>query len=290
MSSIHSPLPQDISLVPTLPSFDILDSSFRQLWIRLAPSIIVLSLPYLWKTFTFLLPRRISHYIIEIPSSFLLPFLTLDELYPSSKEDEQKPKGMSLWKGIILVGGSLVHALGWTMVVGWDLVADGSGFSTFDLTSIFLALLWVYSSILLLIQPRQTPHPTLVIFTLIQLVANLATFASVLFKLSLLPPGIPHEPLLSWTALAFEAFALVLELIMIGVSFSLKLQDVPEEFLRENKKITDQGEMGSSLEDMTSLWVSPPRPSLLLLFGLVLTSIAHSPTSRDGSLSSGSTL
>lgn len=256
---------QDPSLVPSLHSFDLLDPSFRQLWIRLVPSIIVLSLPYLWKTFTLLLPPRISHYLIDIPTTFLSPFLTLSELYPSSKEEQQKPKGMNLWKSIVLVGGSLVHALGWTMVVGWDLVADGSGFTSFDLTSFFLALLWVYSAILLLAQPRQTPHPTLIIFTIIQLVANLATFAAILFKLSLLPPGIPHEPLLSWKALAFEATALVLELIMIGVSFSLKLQDVPEEFLRENKRNTDAGEMGSSLEDMTSLWVSPRRPSLLSL-------------------------
>lgn len=247
---------QDISLVPSLRSFDILDPSFRQLWIRLIPSIIVISLPYLWSIFTFLLPRKISHYLIEIPGEFLSPFLTLQELYPSTQED-QKPKGMSLWKGIILVGGSLIHALGWIMVVGWDLVADGSGVTFFDLTSLLLASLWLYSSILLLLQPRQTPHPTLIIFTIIQLIANLATFAAALFQLSLLPPGIPHEPLLPWSTVTFEALALVLELIMIGVSFSLKLQDVPEEFLRENKKATDEGEMGSSLEDTTSVWVSP---------------------------------
>jgi hypothetical protein len=225
------------------------------------PSIVLLSLPYLWKLYKLVLPRPVKRVLVDGPASFLSPFLTLDELYPTSATTHKKPT-RPLYTHIVLSGGALVHALCWLLVVGWKLIADSgassptpSSFSAATIaTSVILAILWLYTAILPLLQPRQTPHPSLVIFTALQLVSNVLTFATALFRWSLLTPGTPHPALLDWKTATFTGLALALEMAMLGVALGLKLVEVPEEFLRENEEAKARGEPGSSREDMTTVW------------------------------------
>lgn len=245
--------------VPSLVSFDVLDPTWRQIYLRTIPSVVLLSLPYLWELFKFILPRPVKRVLVDVPASFLAPFLTLDELYPqpNAKSKPTRP----LYAHIVLSGGALVHSLGWLGVVGWKAIASSGQSSSSSpsstavlATSAVLSALWLYTAVLPLLQPRQTPHPSLLVFTFVQAVVNVLTYATALFKWSLVVPGVPHPTLLDWRTATLTGVALAIELAMIAIGLGLKLQSVPVAFLEENEKVVSEGAPGSSKEDMTTVW------------------------------------
>lgn len=211
---------------------DILSSEWRELYLFLIPSLVLLFAPSLLRLLGYILPRQARKYLIDLPYEYLGPCLTLDEIYEPNERATSAPagrrskKGIPLWKLILLVSGSLLQAGFWLGRFAWISISSSYGIRS-AWPSLVLGLCWAYASLLPMLSTRPTPHTSVVLFYAVAFLASTLTFLTTLYEYSLLPP-IPHGRLLSDVTIARESASLVLNAFLIGLSLTLPMQSVPQ--------------------------------------------------------------
>lgn len=172
-------------------------------WARIAASAAVLGLPLVFALVRAITPRVVS----ETLAAWIGSFLTLSELYPSSSQGfgGERKKGTAWWKAILLCLFATVQSAGWIVLAGWHLALD------YGLTVVWmdalLSVFWIYAALVPVLEPREYPRPSLVLFYSVNFFASSLTFLTTLYRYSQLPP-LPHEPLLPNSVIIIESISL----------------------------------------------------------------------------------
>ena len=207
-------------LLPS-PEWDPMSPSFRAVYLSLLPSLLLLVLPPAISFIPRVLPRTVKHYLVDIPQSYIGPFITLHDLYPPDKRPKQeRPR----WKTVILVGGALAQ-LQHVVLANWKSAAFDAAAAEGWVVSGLLGACWLYAAGWpLVVRRRATANPALLAFYVVQLVATALTFLTWLYARNVHPA----TPRLSVITIVSTAVALVVNVILVGVTLSLPIVELPE--------------------------------------------------------------
>ena len=219
------------------PSWDVMSPSFRAVYLSLAPSLLLLALPPVISLITRIVPKTVRHYLVDVPHSYIGPFITLHDLYPPDKRPKQeRPR----WKTAILAGGALVQLQ--------HVVLANRQSATFDSTAAegwavsgLLGACWLYAAGWpSVVRRRATANTALLGFYVVQLLVTALTFLTWLYARNIHPA----TPRLSVVTIVSTAAALVVDLVLIAVTLSLPIAELPEAYVDEQKRREAQGSLG----------------------------------------------